>query len=990
MKFHFNNDLPHQRLAWEATVNLFKGQESCAVPFSMPQLGSLGFSSEQGTANRLQLDGDDLLANLRDVQLKRGLKESSSVDKNQLHYTIEMETGTGKTYVYLRTIYELNKAYGLTKFIIVVPSLAIKEGVSKSLEMTKEHFGQLYQNTACDAFVYDSANLEQVRNFAESSHIQIMVINIQAFSKSFTDPEKEDKANIIHRTNDRLEGQRPIELIAKTNPIVIIDEPQSVDTTAKSSDAIKSLNPLFTLRYSATHKDKHLPIYKLDAVDAYQQKLVKQIAVLPVEAQNDHNRAYIKLFKVRNSKGSIEAELEYDAFTKSGAIKREKKWLKQGADLYEYTKRDIYEGYVVQDISAEPDNQWVSFQGYDAVLNVGEAMGAIDDDALKRQQIAQTIEKHLERELLLLPKGIKVLSLFFIDKVANYRAVDDEGNPTAGKYARMFEEEYHKQAKRPKFQSLFKEIDLTTYVGAIHNGYFSQDKKGVWKDTKENQQSTEDAGRAYALIMKEKEKLLDLNEPLRFIFSHSALREGWDNPNVFQICTLNETTSTIKKRQEIGRGLRLAVDATGHRVEDSNFNINTLTVITNESYTDFVEKLQKEIEEEEGIKFGIVEDHSFANILVPVKGEDTHYLGQSQSAAIFDYLRQQKFIDTKGKVQDALKVALKDGALSLPPEFQPQQVAIEQVLKKIAGGLDVKDARKAETIALKKEVLLSADFADLWDRIKYKTIYQVDFDINAFVDTCVQEMKFNMIIVKPKFNVSLAEVSIDVSGVTATVVQETTADYVAHYDSLPDVLTYLQNKTQLTRRTIARMLTESGRLKDFTKNPQQFVEKTLEILQRKKMHALVDGIKYEKIGDNAFYAQTLFESEELKGYLEQNMLAVERSLYTHIVYDSDTEYQFAKDLETNPDVKLYAKLPAWFKIETPLGSYNPDWAILVDKEGAQRLYFVIETKSSLFDEALRDAEKHKMHCGKAHFKALDTAVVFAQSNGHEHFNELVG
>lgn len=987
MKFQFNNDLPHQRRAWEATVALFKGQESCAVPFSMPQLGSLDYGSDAGTANRLQLDEGDLLANLSEVQLHNGLKASTQCDKANLHYTIEMETGTGKTYVYLRSIYELNKAYGLTKFIIVVPSLAIKEGVNKSIQMTKDHFGQLYQNTACDAFVYDSANLEQVRNFAESSHIQIMIINIQAFSKSFTDPSKEDKANIIHRSNDRLEGQRPIELIAKTNPVVIIDEPQSVDTTAKSNEAIKSLNPLFTLRYSATHKDKHLPIYKLDAVDAYQQKLVKQIAVLPVEAQNDHNRAYIRLLKVRNSKGAIEAEIEYDAFTQSGAIKREKKWLKQGADLYERTKRDIYEGYVLQDISAEPDNQWVSFQGREDFLRVGEAIGAVDDDALKRQQIAQTIEKHFERELVLSPKGIKVLSLFFIDKVANYRAYDDAGHPTAGKYARMFEEEYLKQAKRPKFQSLFKEVDVTTHVGKVHNGYFSQDKKGVWKDTKDN---TEDAGRAYELIMKEKEKLLDLNEPLRFIFSHSALREGWDNPNVFQICTLNESASTIKKRQEIGRGLRLAVDSTGNRVEDSNFTVNTLTVITNESYTDFVEKLQREIEEEEGIKFGVVEDHSFANILVPVAGKEPEYLGQSRSEAIFDYLRQQQLVDSKGKIQDALRVALKNGTLTLPTEFQAQQPAIEQVLKKLAGGLDVKDARKAQAISLKKEVLLSPEFADLWERIKYKTIYQVDFDVDRFVVACVQEMQFNMVIVKPKFSVSLAKVAIDVSGVSATVVQETTADYVAQYDSLPDVLTYLQNKTQLTRRTIARILQESGRLKDFTKNPQQFVEKTLEIIQRKKMHALVDGIKYEKIGDNAFYAQELFETEELRGYLEQNMLEVERSLYTHIVYDSDTEYQFAKDLELNPDVKLYAKLPSWFKIETPLGSYNPDWAILVEKEGAQRLYFVIETKSSLFDESLRDSEKHKILCGKAHFKALDASVVFAQSNGHEHFSELVG
>lgn len=485
--------------------------------------------------------------------------------------------------MYLRSIYELHQAYGMTKFIIVVPSVAIREGVKKSIQITEEHLAKLYKGTSVDAFIYDSTNLEQVRSFAESSHIQIMIINIDSFRRSFTDPSKETAANIIHRANDRLEGMRPIELIAQTNPVVIIDEPQSVDTTAKSAEAIASLNPLVTLRFSATHRDKHQPIYKLDAVDAYNQKLVKQIAVLPVLPEDDHNNPYIKLLDVRNRNG-IEARIEIDSLTRSGGIKRERKWVKQNADLYEVTKRDLYEGYIVKDISAIEGSQWIDFTSKPDVIALGQSIGGVDELALKRLQIRKTIETHLDRQLLLEPKGIKVLSLFFVDKVVNYRVYNDNGEPELGVYGQIFEEEYQEIARHPKYQSLFEEIDLSTHVSQVHHGYFSADKKGLLKDTSG---TTKDDESIYDLIMRDKERLLKLETPLRFIFSHSALREGWDNPNVFQICTLNETDSVIKKRQEIGRGLRLAVDQTGSRVTDSNFTINTLTVVANESYKSF-------------------------------------------------------------------------------------------------------------------------------------------------------------------------------------------------------------------------------------------------------------------------------------------------------------------------------------------------------------------------------------------------------------------
>lgn len=995
MKLKFDQNLPHQRAAWEAVVALFNGQENCFTPFTMPQAADWGQSGQgalgltvapQGTANRLVLTEEELLHNLKQVQLRHGLKPATSVDKSDLHYTVEMETGTGKTYVYLRSIYELYQAYGMTKFIIVVPGLAIKEGVKKAIQITREHLSDIYKETKIDDFVYDSSNLEQVRSFAESGHIQIMVINIDAFRRSFTDPDKETKANIIHRYNDRLEGQKPIELIAQTNPVVIIDEPQTVDTTAKSAEAIKSLNPLFTLRFSATHKDKHLPIYRLDAVDAYNQKLVKEIAVLEVLPEDDHNTAYIAFLQARNNKGVVEARLEFDALKTDGSIRRDRKWVQQNADLYEMTKRDLYEGYIVNNISAVPGKEWLDFTSRPDVVQQGQSIGGVDLLALKRLQIRKTIETHLKRELALNPLGIKVLSLFFIDKVANYRVYDEGGNQGLGIYGEMFEEEYLKLARHPQYQSLFGELDWGSHVTAVHDGYFAADRKGIVKDTSGK---TADDESAYDLIMKDKERLLGMQTPLRFIFSHSALREGWDNPNVFQICTLNETTSTIKKRQEIGRGLRLAVDQSGQRVADSGYTINTLTVVANETYAEFSNALQKEIEEDDGIRFGVVEQHSFASITVSDDQGELQYLGVEQSEQLFDFLKQEGFIDKGGKVQDTLKAALKHDLLKLPEQFDTVKPAVEHVLKKIAGGLDIKKANNEHTATPRKEVILGADFKDLWDRIKYKTLYQVDFNLDKLITSCVADMQL-MLIPKPRFTTTTATLTMDKSGVGTKDVQEVSELYDSSYDRLPDVLSYLQNKTQLTRRTLARILIESKRLNDLKKNPQKFIENTLKIIQRKKMHALVDGIKYEKIGEQEVYAQELFLEHELQGYLEQNMMEVRKSLYSHIVYDSQTESEFAKGLERNDAVKLYSKLPGWFKIDTPLGSYNPDWAILIEKEGVDRLYFVVETKSSLFDEDLRLAEQDKIKCGKAHFAALEGGVDFRLANSIDMLEQWVG
>ncbi|HHO4100035.1 type III restriction-modification system endonuclease [Escherichia coli] len=1006
MKIQFDANLDYQRQAIESVTGVFAGQEICHTNFTVAPLqsweeGSLFYGTKEdslGIGNRLRLLDEDIHANIRTIQLKNGLAPSETFDsKDGIHLTVEMETGTGKTYVYLRTVFEMNRLYGFTKFIIVVPSIAIKEGVQKSLEITATHFKELYENVAFDYFTYDSSKLSDVRNFATSPDIQIMVINIDAFRKSFTDPEQENKANIIHRAHDRMTGAKPIEFIQQTNPIVIIDEPQSVDTTDKSKEAIASLNPMCTLRYSATHVEKHHMLYKLDSVDAYEQKLVKQIEVAGIEVKDYHNKAYIKLVSVNNKKSPISAKIEIDARLKNGSIKRKEVTVTSGADLLDtrYSGgRDVYDGYIIDDIYCEQGNEYISFTSKPDILKLGQALGEVDPDEFKRLQIRKTIEEHLDKEMRLRPQGIKVLSLFFIDKVANYRWYDENGNPQKGKFALMFEEEYDRAIRKPKYSQLFEGADLDTAAQGVHNGYFAIDKKKdssgkemlkeskIGKDGKAA--SSESDGSAYNTIMKDKEWLLSFDCKLKFIFSHSALKEGWDNPNVFQICTLNETTSVIKKRQEIGRGLRICVNQDGERVH--GFAVNTLTVMANESYEQFAEQLQKEIENEEGIKFGVVEKHLFANIVVPVDDHNHEYLGAEASKQLWEHLQSEGHIDSKGKVQDSLKASLKNGTLALPEAFQPHAAQIVSVLKKVSGNLNIKNRDDKAKVSLNKAVYLSPEFQALWDRIKYKTTFRVDFDTNALIEKCAEEIKVNLQVGKARFTYRKAKTEIDRSGVHTQQVQETTSVYESRAFDLPDLITYLQNETNLTRRTIVAIINKSGRLESFKNNPQKFIEQSANIIKSQMRLFIVDGIKYQKIGDDQFYAQELFQQNELFGYLKDNMVKAEKSVFDHVVYDSDIELEFASAFERNEDIKLYAKLPGWFKIDTPLGGYNPDWAVLIEKDGKEKLYFVVETKSTLFSVERRPEENAKIKCGYAHFEALGDEVKFTVSNSMDEFS----
>lgn len=999
MKIHFDPNLDFQHEAISAITGIFEGQEICKTNFTVaplkydPQMKLPNEPQKDlGIGNRLLLLEEDIHSNVRSIQLRNGLAPSESL--NSLDFSVEMETGTGKTYVYLRTIFELNKLYGFTKFIIVVPSVAIKEGVYKSLQITEEHFKALYDNVAFDYFVYDSQKLGQVRNFATSDTIQIMVINIDAFRKSFTDPEKEDKANIIHRPHDRMTGSRPIEFIQSTDPIVIIDEPQSVDRTQKSKEAIASLKPLCTLRYSATHVDKHHMVYKLDSVDAYERKLVKQIEVAGIEVQDSHNKAYIKLLKVDNTKGKINAQIELDIQQKDGSVKRTNKTVHQGDDLLEISNgRSVYDGYIINDIYCEKGNEYIDFTSKPEILRLEQIVGNVDPDEYKRLQIRKTIEEHLEKELRLTPLGIKVLSLFFIDRVANYRSYDEHGNPEKGKFAKMFEEEYIKTISKPKFRSLLNGNNPAVACQGVHNGYFAIDKK---KDSAGNEILKDSSGEgktqadesAYQLIMRDKEKLLSFDSKLKFIFSHSALKEGWDNPNVFQICTLNETQSAMKKRQEIGRGLRIAVNQNGERVH--GFEVNTLTIMANESYEKFAEDLQKEIEEEEGIKFGVVEKHLFANIIIPAENNTMTHLGFEASEQIWQHLKSKGYIDGKGKVQNKLISDLKTGSLDIPGEFKDNADKIGTALKKVAGNLNIKNADDKKKISLKHAVLESQEFKELWDRIKYKTTFRVDFDSDKLIQVCAEEIKKSLSVGKARFKFRKAKTEIDRGGVHANLISETSHTYESKDFVLPDIITYLQNETNLTRKTLVQILLQSERLSEFSNNPQKFIEQVSAIIKNQMRLFIVDGIKYEKIGDEHYYAQELFEEKELYGYLNKNMLESKKSVYDYVVYDSQTvEAEFAKSLELNQDVKVYAKLPDWFKVDTPLGSYNPDWAVFVEKDGQKKLYFVVETKGSILSDSRRPTEQGKIDCGREHFKALGTDVGFTVANNYESFeNEL--
>ena len=972
MKIKFEENLEYQLEAIKSITDIFSGQEISKTVFTVekannPQLSIIANENDLGTGNKLLLYPEEILENLNKIQTRNGLPKTKVSSKNEYNFSVEMETGTGKTYVYLRTIMELNKKYGLKKFVIVVPSLAIKEGVYKTLQITEEHFKSLYENTPYDYFIYDSKKINMIRNFAVNDSIQILIINIDSFNKDI---------NIINRERDQANGYKPIDYISQCNPIVIVDEPQNMESD-KAKNAIKELNPLCTLRYSATHKEIYNPVYKLDSISAYEKKLVKQIEVATVGVTQNLNTEYIKVISIKASKNGITAKIELDIKNRSGVSRKEIS-IKHGDVLSEKAKRDIYDGYIVNEITyneVEPSKSFIDFGK--VKLTLGQVNGGQDPILIKRLQIRKTIQEHFEKQLALKSKGIKVLSLFFIDKVANYRIYDSEtGEAKKGKYALIFEEEYNSLIQSGKYQGVGD-------VSKVHDGYFSIDKKktksGVeyseFKDTKGNTNADDDT---FTKIMKDKEKLLSFNEPLAFIFSHSALKEGWDNPNVFQICTLNETTSEMKKIQEIGRGLRIAVNQDGERVR--GFDVNTLTVMANESYEHFVESLQKEMEKEKNIKFGVVEDSIFVNIVIDYENEKEIFLGYEKSKKIFQDLINRDYIDEDGNAKDKLKKDLDEGNLELAEEFKGIKEIIIEKLKLTIGKLVVKNANEKKKITLNKKVFLSDEFKELWDKVKYKTMYQVNFEVEKLIDKCIINLDEEVYIPFEKFLYDKKRLAITKGGIGEQKSYEIEENIEVYRNyKLPDIITYLQNETNLTRKSIVKILTKSKTLNSFKKNPQLYLEQASDIIKRTMKLFIVDGIKYEKIGDAEYYSQELFEQNEIFGYLKDemsrqgNMVETEKTPYSSIVIDSEIERKFAEGLEKNGNIKVYTKLPDWFKIPTPLGNYNPDWAILVEElnQNKEKLYFVVETKGTTSEAGRRYLENLKINCGKKHFEALE-------------------
>ena len=872
MEFVFNSDLPHQHKAIRSVTELFKGQPMAGATFTY-QLSTKGQQSLfQGVANHLQLADQQLLQNLQSIQQANKLSIAQNLFEK--HFSVEMETGTGKTYVYLRTIYELFKQYNFKKFVIVVPSVAIREGVHKTLQITQNHFKALYKNAPLHFQVYERKQVSYLRGFATSNHIEILVLNIDAFAKD---------ANIINKPNDKLSGECPIHFIQNTHPIVIVDEPQNMESDLRKK-AIQNLNPLCTLRYSATHKNHYNLLYRLDPVAAYHQGLVKQIEVDAIREDNT-NTAFVEVKKIKSLKNKVTAKVIIHVNHKKG-VKPKQITVTPGDNLYEKSNyRSVYQsGYIVEAINVT--NATLTLSNGNC-LATGEAQGGCTND-IYRYQIERTITEHLEKERKLNLKGIKVLSLFFIDKVANYRAYNEAGQPSPGKFAKWFDEIYQEKIELRKFASLRKYP-----LKEAHNGYFSIDTKTKqWKDTKETKAATNsrEAVDTFKLIMQDKEALLSLDNPLRFIFSHSALREGWDNPNVFQICTLNETQSTLKKRQEIGRGLRLAVDQTGNRIYDPE--INRLTIIANESYDDFANTLQQEIEEECGVSF-------------------------------------------QGKI---------------------------------------KNKKHRKTITYRKGFENDDLFAQIWEKINHKTTYKVNYQRDELISEAAAAICALPKVTPPVIHADKAELKLTEEGIATTQVSARAQTYGTYPWHIPDVLGYIQSKTALTRQTIFDILKKSHRTADIFTNPQVFLDSIINIIQHTLQTSMIAGIKYKKVGKNAY--DVILSADVLEVYEEATypLKDKQKTIYeAYVPVDSGIEKDFARDCDNSEQIKFYFKLPRWFTIPTPIGSYNPDWAIVFEDE--KEVYFIAETKGtgkgSIEEHKLRLQEQQKIQCGEAHFDLFE-------------------
>lgn len=969
-KIQFNPNLDYQKEAVESALMLFDGQEKSSSPFTISK-GVGAYKDDKslevlGEGNRLTISVEGkLMNNLRSVQMENGLDVSENMVKAD--FTIEMETGTGKTYVYLRTIINLYQQYDFKKFIIVVPNRAIREGVNASLNDLQGHFHALY-GTKYRHFIYNSQDLQQVTSFARSNTLEIMIINISAFNRSFKDTEKEDKANVIHRPHEKTNGRKPIDLLAETKPIVIIDEPQSVDNTDKAKVAIASLNPMVVFRYSATHRQITHPIYKLGPVEAYNQDLVKQIEVLSIFEDSDLNGLFLKVVSTNPTKR--EAELEMNIMASGGRVKRDQKKVKFNSLLHEVTGNPAYVGWRLTNI----DDHGVELNGHEKVYigGVKTNNSLYSDDELKRLMIRETIKVHFEKQLSLIDKGIKVLSLFFIDWVVNFRDYNTEDQ--RGKYAKMFDEEFIKLTQENTFyMELFNRWGGS--VSKLREGYFSEDKKGRYKDTKGD---TDDDISTYDKIMKRKGVLLNETEPIRFIFSHSALREGWDNPNVFQICILKDPQikgdKSIRLRQEIGRGLRIAVNQNGERVHDKGVNI--LTVTANETFGDFVGRFQTELKDDTGEEFNKITPQKFRNITYMDDDGVRHVLGEALAKELFQHLKENDFVKKELPTQK-LEETLRNNPTLIVPQgevFQPYTEAITKRAEDLTAKIEIKKHNPPKSIHVNKRIRYSDEFNALWERIKHKTTYSVDYNVHNFKLKCVKELN-DLQVRKIVYNVEKGTIKIDSdAGVKDKDGIKTDFSSMTYSGKIriPDVIRYLQNETGLKRQTLIEILSDTRTLGQIIYNPQLYMELVRDIIRKLMQHELVDGIKYERIND--VFQMELPEDDEIKKYFSKMMVETpNRCVLDCIEVDSKEEQNFAQQLDNNERVGCFMKLPSSFKIDTPLGSYNPDWAVYV-KGIEDKVYFIVETKGTNILADLKPSEQNKIRCAKKHFEVIAPEV----------------
>ena len=990
----------HQKFqadAAKAVVDVFAGQPYLTPTYMMDR--GTGYyqttlTEEQdfiGWSNQRiipELNDQLILEHLQKIQRANQIAPSTKLEGRADGYnlTIEMETGVGKTYTYIKTMYELNRAYGWSKFIIVVPSIAIREGVYKSFEMTQEHFAEEY-GKKIRFFIYNSSQLTEIDRFASDSSINVMIINSQAFNAKGKDARR------IYMKLDEFRSRRPIDIIAKTNPILIIDEPQSVEGK-QTKERLKEFHPLLTLRYSATHRSDSIynMVYRLDAMEAYNKRLVKKIAVKGIsESGTTATNSYVYLESINLSKSDPTATIQFDVKQTAGT-KVKSRVVKVGDNLYDYSNglEEYRDGFVVKSIDGR-DNSVEFLNG--VKIYAGDVIGKINEDQLRRIQIRETILSHIQRERQLFYKGIKVLSLFFIDEVDHYRQYDATGQQSNGIFAQMFEEEYEDIVNN--LQIGVNEEDYLKYLDSIkvrdtHAGYFSIDKKGRMTNSKVNnkQEKTSDDTDAYDLIMKNKELLLDRDpkrSPVRFIFSHSALREGWDNPNVFQICTLKQSSSDVRKRQEVGRGLRLCVNQNGERMDANALgndvhNINVLTVIASESYDDFARGLQTEMAEAVADRPQKVTVELFVGKVVKDTNGNEQVIDGDTATIIFESLIENGYV-RRGQLTDKYYEDKTNGEIDIAEEVADSAEDIINIIDSIYDprALQPENARSNNVeLQVDEDKMAMPEFKELWSRINAKSVYVVDFDTDELIKKSIDSLDSQLRVSKIFFSVETGTMN-DIRSkedllTGSSFVKEESSNYSVTANASSsvkyDLVGKLVDETGLTRKAIIAILQgiRPNVFNQFKDNPEEFILKAATLINDQKATAIIEHITYDVLDEH--YDTDIFTEPTIKGKLGVNAMKANKHLYDHVVFDSSNERDFAADLDTNTDVAVYVKLPNGFYISTPVGHYNPDWAIAFYEGSVKHIYFVAETKGSMNSMQLRLIEESKIHCAREHFKAI--------------------